>query len=599
MPEYKTGRLDLINMPIDDIDYLFENSAQDTHIIYVDSNSRDRKYFPKANSLAVRFSHPLKNVFGIDILDASVPSAMFNIDYDTNDIYFFTLQNSSDEALLFKWLQELGDTHGLKGIVGHEVPMDSMQDATWTREVFSIFFTENTACSVDDIFCTNKLEAFITQQQPPRVDLNKLLAADDPFDGWLTNTKTSTSFEIARISMPDVTLYDQAIVDGIAMFKVNVHGEDYYVDYATTIGKRFVTFVACFQAKYGNREAIEHLYNRANPPKRVRAFDIERASGNLYRWTYYVLTPVLLDEPIEPNPDGDSAIIPFLTMWHTRIRPGNYEVNGLLDVLDQSISTTGVRIDEETKSLVQVHPFVKFVSDRPFVMNMGTSTLSDVLGFDEYPQVTNNNNYVAIVSKFHGQLFGSKRSSPAADVAPYFHMRGPGLLNLLNLRYTILRCEELEDHLYGSYTYGSFSPGIGLFRFYDVNSQNHQRQDYVNFDKRPFHPIGKLDKLTIQFTLPDGKTLYDFKGLNYFLVLAIRYYVPYQTKKIEKSILNPNYDRNFQAYMYTHAMKRDRGSAEDDIEYDDGQGVGDDAALRSQLLQIQSKYDYESDSASE
>lgn len=571
-------------MPIEDIDYLFDNAAQDSHVIYVDSNKRDRKLYPKANSMSIRFSHPLKNVYGLDILDASVPSAMFNIDYDTNDIYYFTSPNGSDYGALERIIREIGETPGMHSILNYQAPIDEVAEDSITNNVYNLEFVEGSSFP-DDVFGgKTTLHPFVLDDPlltpTPRVDLTRLLAVDDAFDGWLSSdTQTSKYLEITKVPMPDVVLYDQpSLGNSASMFRLDVDNQQYHVDLADPVGKMFAEFVLCFNAKYGSRSVPDHLYNRYNHPKRIRAFSVQNVSGSTYKWNYYVVTAL--------SQAAASVAQPNLSIWHTRVRPGNYEVNGLLEVLDQMLGVAGIGIDPECKNTIQLYPHVRLVSDRPFVLNMETSSLSDVLGFDEYPVTTENPKYTAIALRAHPQLFGSKVANDGK-----FFVAGPGLINLVNLRYTVLRCDELEDHMYGSYTFGSFTPGIGLFRFFDVNSQNHQRQDYVNFEKRPFHPIGKLDKLTLQFVLPDGKTLYDFKGLNYFLVLSIRYYVPHQTQKIERSILNPNYDRNFQTYMYTHNMKRieDGGASSEDEDVDGGE-------LRSQLLQIQSKYDYESGS---
>jgi hypothetical protein len=152
----------------------------------------------------------------------------------------------------------------------------------------------------------------------------------------------------------------------------------------------------------------------------------------------------------------------------------------------------------------------------------------------------------------------------AVPVPGGFAMKSPGIINLNAARYIVLRCEELEDHLFGSYAYGEFNPGIGMLRFFEVNGISHQRVEYINFAKKPFHPLGKLDKLTLSFLLPDMSTPYDFKGCDHLLILSIKYYVPLQKNKIERSVLNPNYDPNFRQYFNQYIDFKDDADRRED-----------------------------------
>ena len=165
--------------------------------------------------------------------------------------------------------------------------------------------------------------------------------------------------------------------------------------------------------------------------------------------------------------------------------------------------------------------------------------------------------------------------------ATTWNITAPGVVYLLGTRYCILRCRELDDHLYGSRSYGKFSPGIGLFKLFAVNDIAHQRFDFVTFNRKPFHPIGKLDKMSLRFETTDGK-LYDFKGANHLLLICIRFLVPTQKRRFMRSVLNPNYDYNFQNYM-AGARGIDYKKPEDD---DD-----DNVLERRYLLQKESEYD--------
>jgi hypothetical protein len=51
-----------------------------------------------------------------------------------------------------------------------------------------------------------------------------------------------------------------------------------------------------------------------------------------------------------------------------------------------------------------------------------------------------------------------------------------------------------------------------------------------------------MSTFTFRFVRLDGVTLYDFKGVNHFIIASICYLVPKPTKAFDNRILNPDYD---------------------------------------------------------
>jgi hypothetical protein len=142
------------------------------------------------------------------------------------------------------------------------------------------------------------------------------------------------------------------------------------------------------------------------------------------------------------------------------------------------------------------------------------------------------------------------------------------LISLLGERFAILRIKELEDHLYGSYSYMQMTPGIGMFKMAAAfGGITNLRFDYTSVVRKPFHPIGKLSKLSIRFETSSGR-LYDFKGVNHQLMVNIKFYVPTQKVKFSKSILNPNYDPNVMEYMSKNKSIQYREDSDDEEEFD-------------------------------
>jgi hypothetical protein len=126
-------------------------------------------------------------------------------------------------------------------------------------------------------------------------------------------------------------------------------------------------------------------------------------------------------------------------------------------------------------------------------------------------------------------------------------IEAPGMYNLHGDRYAILRCPEIEQHLFASHSYEKYSMGLAKFKL-AVLGYDESRFDFASLPSREFHPIGKLSQLTFAFERPNGG-LYNFRGINHTITIAIRYLVPQQRGKFDKFILNPQYDPDFFRYQ--------------------------------------------------
>jgi hypothetical protein len=128
----------------------------------------------------------------------------------------------------------------------------------------------------------------------------------------------------------------------------------------------------------------------------------------------------------------------------------------------------------------------------------------------------------------------------------------PGLLDLSGIRYIVLRCPEIETHMYGG-TGGFVDIAQGICTFKLASSNNNEityiRFDYTRFSRRSCHPIGKLSRLTFRFEQTNGK-LYDFKGVNHQMLIVVKYYVFHTKDRRVTSTINPNYDPNIMKYMF-------------------------------------------------
>ena len=219
-------------------------------------------------------------------------------------------------------------------------------------------------------------------------------------------------------------------------------------------------------------------------------------------------------------------------------------------------------------SPTQLTDVIQFNSTFPFILNMNDSTVAETLGFDLFANInddgikyTYNNN----INLFKNKRFFISRELSNDEIennlannsylnnntSLKYNIIAPGMVCFTGEKYILMRSPEIEEYSFGSLAYTNNNLGIAKFRTNSLGF-NDEKLYITKIPIREFHPIGKLSKLSIRFET-NKRFLYDFKGINHNITLAIYYYEP-KINKIEdfNSILNPNYTLNFNDYNYTN-----------------------------------------------
>ena len=136
----------------------------------------------------------------------------------------------------------------------------------------------------------------------------------------------------------------------------------------------------------------------------------------------------------------------------------------------------------------------------------------------------------------------------------------PDQYNLLGDKYINLRCPEVESHMNLSKAHEKFTMGLAMFQL-SVAGLNDVRFDYTSVKPRTFHPMSELRTLTFSFERPSG-ALYDFRGINHVMTIAIRYFTPQRIGKIENYPLNIDYDPD----IFRYNQEKGYNTSDDDEE---------------------------------
>jgi hypothetical protein len=143
----------------------------------------------------------------------------------------------------------------------------------------------------------------------------------------------------------------------------------------------------------------------------------------------------------------------------------------------------------------------------------------------------------------------------AGQSAPGDFIRTGDVVDLSGERYITLRCPQIESAAYigtGKRSQG----GIALFKLGNPGMIRRETSDYVNVVNKRFHPIAKMDRMDLRFERGATGELFNFRGTNPLIVLAVDVYVNKPNQDAFESTLNPEYDVDFRAYL-VNRMQQD------------------------------------------
>lgn len=278
----------------------------------------------------------------------------------------------------------------------------------------------------------------------------------------------------------------------------------------------------------------------------------------------------------------------FFELFVIEIPIGNYTLNRLIvalntqfrEVINSKILNRTIEDIKKNNLLINTDNFelelqcsgntipadiqniLKFEANRNIIFDMNRSSLNKTLGF--YSKVSNdlqyNNNYNYLnINKINNY----EKFYHSIDDSNKYKIIAPGIVYLIGSEYIILKCPEIEEHLYGSLSYTKNTVGLAKIRVSNWGL-NEETTSYLKLKLREFHPIGKLSKITLKFENAEGD-LYDFRGVNHNIVFAIHYYSAKQKQNFEKSIINPEYKMNFIDYKYLQEENEEDSDIENDI----------------------------------
>lgn len=597
-------------MSIEDVNYLKENSIKQTYTFLIDSSGRDRTIFPDPNNYVVEFNTPFRNIIGMEIIDASIPRTMYNVDIENNSIYYYIGTDDNDSLIKDGVTDEIeADAIVTTALIVNNSLNIKDRGYVYIKNIVNLYNIYNSGGiggAIKGITISLKLTAFSSYKNFIGADnsytlldfrynhlINPKISEDAPIIvklirqnsetqtynllfriGNETNEKIINNINLSYLTHIAWTIsenniwqiYLNATTDPSKTHESSIGIKNvFYTD--KYIGKRF-------ELDYGDWDTANlyisdfKIYNRVLNQKELYDCNNNVHTNTISNLIIWYKMDVIINDIVENS--GHKKTINYQDVFNKQdIMPGDYTLKTFFTNYDELNNfEIGFKEHSDPSELTNL---MDIYSRKPFILDMKRSTISENLGFDLHANQNTlgryiykdiyryNNNMIKI---FHSVTNDNQVKEFNDGKVDIYKIVSPGIVYFIGNKYIVMKCPEIEAHLYGSLSYSKYTLGLAKFRVDNVGI-NSERLSITKLPVREFHPIGKLAKMSLRFETNKG-TLYDFKGVNHNIVFAIYYYEPIQKKFPEGSLLNPEYKMNYIDYQYN--QEEIEGDSDDDEE---------------------------------
>ena len=613
-------------MSIEDINYMKENSIKQAYTFIIDSSDRDRNMYPNPNNYVVNFSTPFKNIIGMEIIDASIPRAMYTIDVDNNELYYY-IGNDVDDEIITDGIQ-ISNSADLMLRNGAAIANSSNLQLSGggyailsnSINIYNIYRANALATSAAAVAKNSTIGGttlgltFNLSVKLTIADNNvKCNIIDFSYNHAYTinNIFNNINIQIEKDPQEDaaVDLYILTFTIGTRIIDIPIYNFDITTNYLNIywsilnrtwyIGTfdensnviSYDVFNNCdeiknvfYTRKYiGKKYEAESNWNNSNILllKDFKIYNVAMASSNVMLDTINLTRPPAtlpiwykMKDSTEDNTiinDGYNSSIDYKDVFkYIYISPGDYTFKTFITKYNELTQNNDLEIMfSETTTPPELSNLIDIFTKAPLIVDMKRTTLSENLGFDLYPTANNEDRYISksppslttdsvLAKMFYSRLNNDYK--PNVTTNNKWIITSPGIVYFIGNKYIIMRCPEIEEHLYRSLSYSKYTLGLAKFRVDSVGI-NSEKLTITKIPVREFHPIGKLSRMTLRFETNKG-SLYDFKGINHNIIFAIFYYEPIQKNVPTRSILNPEYKMNYIDYLYK--QEEIEGDSDDD-----------------------------------
>ena len=478
---------------MDDVQYLLKSAKEESYLFVVDSRLRDASVYPTPSEYEIEFASPFRNVFGLDLIDATVARTEYIVESNANSLDYVMgtpseLTGESGSAWnLGEWVTASPAPRRTVALEPGDYNLPQFVDQL--NERLAAAAAANGEPPIKAAALTNPAELsnriVFTCQAPftflmATSTLRHTLGFGDPVRAAETaDYRAVPGWSPGRTGgASDVFVCKQAAVQDANPA-------------SATLGPIPAGAEVQVDAVYGSRALRQYFESQAaGPVTQVLAYAHRLAGG------------------------------PALTVRVVRVSDGVAMATGVLDpgVQDPNDSYVPASVAMQPSGVLQAGAayYVEFVA-------VGAAG-----GAGAYTGVYYNADNLPVSGARYVSLDGvtvHAGEQLCCDVvcSSYgYALTTPGLVNLTGPRYVNIRCPDIESYMFRDRVNETVHVGLGMVKLGGYGFRE-QRFDFVSFPPRRFHPVGRMTKLRFRLERPDG-SLYDSHGVDHTLLLVVRYY---------------------------------------------------------------------------
>ena len=552
-------------MPIEDVDYLKQNSQKQSYIFLVNSKDRDKLAYPTPTEYVVDFSQPYTNVIGLNVLDASIPRTMYNIDVYNNSLYYFIHSSNYDLNTLAE--SSFAEAKIDPGDYTIQTLIDTLND----QLVMPLNSNVNN-CNVNIVVSSvtnppdiqNKIQFY--SAYPFMFDMKRSTIAESlGFDTYIQSSeknKANLDKDYVPFFFTDgVYITSNDVINVYTSLKQGVSEETLAGTYSTSLINQVKPFVTNNQLYH----SVDLPYNEARgttytifegPRGVIRQVSLTNNVAQRFYVPYDTrLTRVYVALAADNLSPSSAVDFDIQTHNSTTNRPSGTTI--LTDATVAISYIDGTLSDSEVLSTPLTGGNYYWIIFKPET-NIGIY-YNDVLVGSNTLYKYNGATWDSLDDTINDVYYNLSMNIEVTD--DYHRIKAPGIYSLIGEPYLVIRCKEIEENSYRSLAYTKHQLGIAKIKL-GVVGYREERIDFASIPNREFHPIGRLSRLTLRFETGSGQP-YDFKGVNHNITFGIQYYEPIQKRAFQQSIINTNYNGDFMNYMYRQEEQEEESDDQD------------------------------------
>lgn len=569
---------------MEDVQHMIANATEQSFLFILDSSMRNPYAYPSPSEYYIPFPQPFKNVFSVDLVDATIPRTEYSVDTHSNTLsYAPGTYTSYDDALrdqalvtvslqpgdyntatLLQYLNAALKSAGLQQ--GHApleaVPLSNPVDITnkiiFTRsEPFTLFMN------------ASSMRRVLGFGAPASQQYN-----DTNWDGTVRFTTDANVANDIFKSVESVLATNQAFVGPMP-----IETTDFQLSLSSGLRQRFISRASGLLTSVivrGNANATKTVTGRVvdmtfSPPALVQSFSvIARPESSAWTGT---LVPTSQSFSVASVSSSTISGVPVVTLITNE--PHGLSQNELITVTGATTTTLNrqwVLLDAYASTLV-------IAADIPVpIIGSGLVYASkQILEQREYAIEFDVTSGIAVykalaftdesldVEIYDGSAWVTESTQDSLCLEMTvtnvgYKVDAPGQCNLTGEPYVCVRSPNIEQHMHRdlAVAFNSMSPGLGMVRLGgNTGGFRQERLNFLSFEPRRFHPIGKLHGIQIRLETP-GRRLYNSQGIDHTMLVSIKMYGPGVHTSIPKT-LYPDYEPDTRKALVKH-LERERQS---------------------------------------